>query len=189
MDYKLIGTIYAPVEYDGPDMLKTFNITKDDLIPYVVGTKRILIFPYPAPEDVCKDMLLELRRKYSKRSREERCLVPGKSGRLIVCPEENRCSACPFGRDERYPRVSSLDEMKDNGVEVEAPGTDMLDQLIRDVFMDHLRSVDPHLADILDMKDEGLSVAEIARREGVSYHVIRYQFDKIKALAAEFLGV
>lgn len=188
MDYKLIGTIYAPIEYDGPDMLAVFGITKEDLIPYVVGTKRILVYPIEAPEEICRDKLRELRQKYSKRSREDRCLVRGKSGRLIVCPEENKCSACPFGNGERLPQVVSTDALYEAGMELEAPGTDELDRLNWELFLEYLQRMNPQCYEVLGMKLEGATVAEISRELGVPYHVVRYLSDKIRGIAADYFG-
>ena len=44
-----------------------------------------------------------------------RCIVPGKQKPLIVCPECNKCSNCPFGRkpEDRQPRVIDYEVPED----------------------------------------------------------------------------
>ena len=185
MDYKLIGTVYAPIEYDGPDMLALFGISKIDLVPYFVGTKKILIYPCPADEVFSRIKLQELREKYTKRSRDDRCLVPGKSGRLIVCPEKNRCEECPF-KDSKIPRVISMDAFQEAGGDLEARGTDMLGDLLTNEFLEYVQQVKPECYPVLDMKLEGFSVAEISRELELPYHVIRYRLDQVRVLATEF---
>ena len=62
--YEEIGKTLAPVEIDSDEAMEMFGITKKDLVPFMVRNKRIMVYPYPAPEEVCREMLQELKDRY-----------------------------------------------------------------------------------------------------------------------------
>ena len=103
--YEEIGKTLAPVEIDSDEAMELFGITKKDLIPFMVGSSRIMVYPYPAPEEVCREMLRDLRERYGREARDNRCLVAGAYGGLKACPENYSCSACPVGQCDQDPRL------------------------------------------------------------------------------------
>ena len=93
--YKEIGKTLAPVEIESEEAMRDFGITKKDLVPLMVGNRRILIYPYPAQEEVCREMLQELRNRYKQEDYRCRCLICGENGKARICPEKYSCASCP----------------------------------------------------------------------------------------------
>ena len=188
--YEEIGKTLAPVEIESPEAMADFGITKKDLVLYRIGGKSIMIYPYPAPEEVCREMLSELEQRYKRDNREQRCLVPGAYGRTKLCPDRNSCSACPYGREGREPSKISLEEFLEGGEDLENQITDVQSDVICGLFLDYLAQVNPRYASIvqLKMRNSSATAADISRELQLPYHVVRYALGEIRSLATLYFG-
>ena len=187
--YEEIGKTLAPVEIESEEALQDFGITKKDLVPYHFGNKRIMVYPYPAPEAVCREMLRELRQRYGYESRRERCMILSKSGGLIGCPERESCRTCPLAEEFRRPSQVSLDAALESDMEFEDGQADFLPELFAEDFISRLEEVDPRYVTMLQMKLDGASVAEISRRLQLHYQVVYYAFGKIREIASRYFDL
>ena len=184
--YKEIGKTLAPVEIDSEEALELFGITKKDLVPYVVGTKKIMVHVVPASPEVCSEMLKDLRQKYTKLSREERCMIQGAYGKAKICPDCYSCSECPFGQDEKQPRSVSLEALWETGEEEEAPALDALSVVdVRD-FLEHLEKQNPRYVEIVQLRGMGYSEQEIARMLDIPLHSVKYARKKVREFAGSY---
>lgn len=186
--YKEIGKTLAPVEIESEEAMRDFGITKKDLVPLMVGLKRIMIYPYPAPEEVCREMLQELKNRYKQEAYRERCLICGENGRQRICPEKYSCACCPVDLEERTPRHVSLEALQEEGLEMEAPDTDIITSLEVSIFLEELRAYNPRYADIATLKQAGYTEEEIGRYLQLPRHTVMYSWKRIRELAAGYFG-
>ena len=184
--YEAIGKTLAPVEYDGEDMLEMFGITKKDLVPYMVGNKCIMVYPYPAAEEVCREMLRDLRERYGREARDNRCMIAGVRGGLKACPENYSCSACPVGRQNRLPRKISWQALEEAGLEPADRRSNFQPQVDAEMFLEYLENVNPQYARIIVLKINGYSVEDISRTLKLPYHVVWYAGRKIREIAVRY---
>ena len=184
--YEEIGKTLAPVEIDSDEAMEMFGITKEDLVPLMVGRKRILVYPYPASEEVCREMLRDLRERYGREARDNRCLVAGAYGGLKACPENYSCSACPVGRQDRLPRKISWQALEEAGLEPADRRSNFQPQVDAEMFLEHLENVNPQYARIIVLKINGYSVEDISRTLKLPYHVVWYAGRKIREIAVRY---
>ena len=184
--YEEIGKTLAPVEIDSDEAMELFGITKKDLIPLMVGSSRIMVYPYPAPEEVCRVMLNELRQRHQKESRNNRCLVPGAYGGLKACPEKYSCSECPVDQRNRLPRKISWQALEEAGLELADRRSNFQPQVDAEMFLEHLENVNPQYARIIVLKINGYSVEDISRTLKLPYHVVWYAGRKIREIAVRY---
>ncbi len=186
--YKEIGKTLAPVEIESEEAMRDFGITKKDLVPLTVGLKHIMIYPYPAPEEVCREMLKELKNRYKQEAYRERCLICDEKGQQRICPEKYSCATCPVAREERRPRHVSLEALEEEGLEMEAQDTDVLESVELDLFLEGLQQYNPQYARIVALKKEGYTEAEIGRFLQLPRHTVMYSWKRIRELAAGYFG-
>ncbi len=186
--YEEIGKTLAPVEIDSDEAMEMFGITKKDLVPFMVGRKRILIYPYPAPEEVCRVMLNELRQRHQKESRNNRCLVPGAKGKLRTCPWKYSCSDCALEYEQKIPSHVSLEFLLEEGVELEVYSPDCLSTVNVDLFLERLGELDPGYAEIVKLRGVGYTEPEISRMLHVPLHAVKYARKKIREFAVIYFG-
>ena len=187
--YKEIGKTLAPVEIESEEAMRDFGITKKDLVPLMVGTRRVMVYPFPAEPEVCKEMLRALREQYANEARSLRCMVRGVSGRLIRCPAENFCKTCPLAEEFRRPSRVSLDAVLDSGLEIEDTNADFHPEIFAEDFISHLEEIDPRYVTMLQMKIDGSSASEISRELSIPYHLVTGAFGKIRRIASEYFGM
>ena len=187
--YEEIGKTLAPVEIDSDDAMELFGITKKDLVPFMVGSSHIMVYPYPAPEEVCREMLRELWQRYKQEYRSTRCLIPGARGGMCVCPEKYSCADCPVDLQQRVPRLVSLDYLQDEGLELEIPSPESMSMVYVNAFLDRLAELDPRYAEIVKLRGVGYTEPEISRILQVPLHVVKYARQKIREFAAEYFDI
>ena len=185
--YEEIGKTLAPVEYDGEDMLEMFGITKKDLVPYMVGNRRIMVYPYPAPEEVCREMLRELKERYGKELRNSRCMIAGVRGGLKSCPENYSCSECPVGMEKKQSRQTSLDLLLEEGLEI-ADSSNCLSEVNADLFLKYLDEINPRYSRILILKERGYTETEIGQMLQVPRYTVMNARKKIREIAVRYFG-
>ncbi len=184
--YSAIGKTLAPVEIESEEAMEDFGITKKDLVPLMVGNKCIMVYPYPAPEEVCREMLRDLRQRYLQEKRSNRCVISGARGTLRACPVGNSCEECPFGKDEKLPRQVSLDFLQEEGMDWVDPDSDCLPRLNAVQFLEHLKQINPRYAAILKLRGEGYTEPEIGQMLRVTRDTVKYARVRIREIAVEF---
>ena len=107
------GKYDAPIRIVNKQDLKNYGITWKDCIRLHIGgieTVNVHMFKTDKPK-LAKYFWNELNAEHHRNSRGTRCIVPGKQKPLIVCPECNKCSNCPYGKkpEDRQPRVISYE--------------------------------------------------------------------------------
>lgn len=162
-------TVYwAPIEIENDEQMEALGLTKAQCRTWHIGRICITIHLTPTDRETGEYLLADLRTKYRKEFREQRCLIPGERKNLIRCPECNRCADCPYPevRDRYSAAPLSLDSLIERGYEIPTRETgfeqaELLDEL-RPICA-AISAVNPKYLRAITLQSYfGLSVAEIA---------------------------
>jgi DNA-directed RNA polymerase specialized sigma24 family protein len=137
-------------------------------------------------------LLGDLRAKHRDEYRQKRCPIPGKLKPVILCPESNKCSECPYGRtpETKQAPVISWDELVDSGWEP-TPEASVEHQVMARLEYETIRALmdaeDPRIAMAFEAKTlYGDSVREIAADLGVSEPRVYQLIARARAIGREY---
>ena len=143
----------APIEIEHKEQLETLSITQQECRTWYIGNEKVIVHLTPADKGTYHFLLDELRTRHRKEYRSRRCQIPGKNKPLIMCPECNRCSECPYPeyRDKHKANSISWDGLIESGYEGEADNC-MVEQLQAKLEYDEIHTLmdseNPSLPDI-----------------------------------------
>ena len=121
----------------------------------------------------------ELNAEHHRNSRGTRCIVPGKQKPLIVCPECNKCSNCPFGRkpEDRQPRVIDYEVPKElmNNNDDFSTMNQSESEMIYEELIAAMRRKDPLIAEVFTRYHTyDYDAPEIAAELGIDKRKVYY---------------
>lgn len=182
----------APIEIEHKEQLKTLSITQQECRTWYIGSEKVIVHLTPADKGTYHFLLDELRTRHRKEYRSRRCQIPGKNKPLIMCPECNRCSECPYPeyRDKHKANSISWDGLIESGYEGEADNC-MVEQLQAKLEYDEIHTLmdseNPIIAQVFEMKErDGFSVSEIADRLHIKPRNVYYYLDRAKAIGKKY---
>lgn len=180
----------APIEVEHRENLEALHVTYAECKTWHIGSEPVCVHLTPASAEIYDLLLGDLRAKHRDGVRKSRCMVIGKRGKPIRCDERNRCSECPFGRtpENREPQEISWDELE--GYEAESYDTtadEVMARLGRQALIEKLKAVDPRLATVFRMQQEGYDIPDIMAELNLSQRRVYDLVKKVKTIAAEVL--
>lgn len=182
----------APIEIEHKEQLETLSITQQECRTWYIGNEKVIVHLTPADKGTYHFLLDELRTRHRKEYRSRRCQIPGKNKPLIMCPECNRCSECPYPeyRDKHKANSISWDGLIESGYEGEADNC-MVEQLQAKLEYDEIHTLmdseNPIIAQVFEMKErDGFSVSEIADRLHIKPRNVYYYLDRAKAIGKKY---
>ena len=182
----------APIEIEHKEQLETLSITQQECRTWYIGYEKVIVHLTPADKGTYHFLLDELRTRHRKEYRSRRCQIPGKNKPLIMCPECNRCSECPYPeyRDKHKANSISWDGLIESGYEGEADNC-MVEQLQAKLEYDEIHTLmdseNPIIAQVFEMKErDGFSVSEIADRLHIKPRNVYYYLDRAKAIGKKY---
>lgn len=182
----------APIEIEHKEQLETLGITQQECRTWYIGSEKVIVHLTPADKGTYHFLLDELRTRHRKEYRSRRCQIPGKNKPLIMCPECNRCSECPYPeyRDKHKANSISWDGLIESGYEGEADNC-MVEQLQAKLEYDEIHTLmdseNPIIAQVFEMKErDGFSVSEIADRLHIKPRNVYYYLDRAKAIGKKY---
>ena len=182
----------APIEIEHKEQLETLGITQQECRTWYIGNEKVIVHLTPADKGTYHFLLDELRTRHRKEYRSRRCQIPGKNKPLIMCPECNRCSECPYPeyRDKHKANSISWDGLIESGYEGEADNC-MVEQLQAKLEYDEIHTLmdseNPIIAQVFEMKErDGFSVSEIADRLHIKPRNVYYYLDRAKAIGKKY---
>ena len=191
-DLEISGAeIYAaPIEIEHKEQLETLGITWEECRTWYIGSEKVIIHPTPADKDTYLFLLGELRTKHRKAYRSRRCQIPGKRKSLIMCPECNRCSECPYPEYRDQHKASNISWDTLSGYEGEANDR-MLEQLQAKLEYEELRDLmnaeNPIITQIFEMKEcDNYSVEKIAEKLHITERNVYYYLSRAKAIGKKY---
>ena len=185
--------IYAAhIEIEHKEQLETLSITQQECRTWYIGSEKVIVHLTPADKGTYHFLLDELRTRHRKEYRSRRCQIPGKNKPLIMCPECNRCSECPYPeyRDKHKANSISWDGLIESGYEGEADNC-MVEQLQAKLEYDEIHTLmdseNPIIAQVFEMKErDGFSVSEIADRLHIKPRNVYYYLDRAKTIGKKY---
>lgn len=104
-----------PVQIDNRRALDIFGATWNDCV--TVPHMGVVYFYKTADKALVDYQWRCLNAEHARKRRANRCMVPGKSGKFVRCPDKCKCEVCPFA-DSRKPYVLSIEGFEEeNGWE------------------------------------------------------------------------
>lgn len=180
------------IEIEHKEQLETLSITQQECRTWYIGSEKVIVHLTPADKGTYHFLLDELRTRHRKEYRSRRCQIPGKNKPLIMCPECNRCSECPYPeyRDKHKANSISWDGLIESGYEGEADNC-MVEQLQAKLEYDEIHTLmdseNPIIAQVFEMKErDGFSVSEIADRLHIKPRNVYYYLDRAKAIGKKY---
>lgn len=181
----------APIEILHQEQLETLGITWSQVRTWKIGSEEIKVHLTPAPKEIYDMLLGDLRKRHRDGYRSVRCMIEGKSGRPIRCPDHHSCRDCPFGKspDERDANVISWDQCIAEGFEPAATGS--TEERIADLceyeqIRERLYKADPDLVTMVEMKAAGYSVKQIAEHLHKLPITVYKSFERIARIGNEY---
>lgn len=184
----------APIEITGDADLANYGITWEDCRTLHFGrSEKIIVYYFPTTNRrFAEEQWRYLNTKHSKGYRSTRCMVPGKQKPLIVCPDINRCSACPYGRsaEDRQAQVISWEGLIETGYE-SASGKDETENADRGMDLEKVLAFMerrfPGIVRIIILKEVyGYSASEIAEDVGIPERRVYYYLNQTKKIGKEY---
>ena len=122
------------------EVIRDFGIKQEDVTWRRIGNRKCRVVMVDATEEEYKAYMAPIWAEIKREDRDGRCMVKGKNGRLIRCPESNRCEECKHfseaSRERNKP--ASLSVLMDEGAEPAAEGS-FEDDVIYETILEDLR--------------------------------------------------
>ena len=171
----------APIRIVDRKDLKNYGITwKDCESFYVGGIEAMNVYMYETEDPMLADCFWkEINVEHHRNCRGTRCIVPGKQKPLIVCPECNKCSNCPYGRkpEDRQPRVIDYEVPEDlmNNNDDFSTMNQAESEMIYDELIAAMRRKDPLIAEVfIRYHTYDYDAPEIAAELGIDKRKVYY---------------
>ena len=171
----------APIRIVDRKDLKNYGITwKDCESFYVGGIEAMNVYMYETEDPMLADCFWkEINVEHHRNCRGTRCIVPGKQKPLIVCPECNKCSNCPYGRkpEDRQPRVIDYEVPEDlmNNNDDFSTMNQAESEMIYDELIAAMRRKDPLIAEVfIRYHTYDCDAPEIAAELGIDKRKVYY---------------
>ena len=172
----------APIRIVDRKDLKNYGITwKDCESFYVGGIEAMNVYMYETEDPMLADCFWkEINVEHHRNCRGTRCLVPGTLKPLIVCPECNKCSECPYGKKNEYrqPRIINYDvpeELMGDECNEFSGMNEAESEMVYDEIIAALRRKDPLIAEVFTRYHTyDYDAPEIATELGIDKRKVYY---------------
>lgn len=162
----------APIPINGREDLANYHITWEDCKTLHFGNSEgVCVYFFPTTNrELAEGFWKMLNSEHSREYRKNRCLIPGKLKPLIVCPDTNKCSKCPYPdcRDKHQANTVSWEGLIQDGYDVPDTRDEKRESEIRmelDEVCELIRQKNPKYLLAIKLKEYyGLSVSEIAEK-------------------------
>ena len=172
--------------------MKDYKITKRR-----VCNRKSDVILVPGTKEQYDASMSDYSRLFKAEDRDKRCLIPGVDGKLIRCPDSNKCSECSYYYTrENYGTVtfSDLATEDDEGTitEFDPPAPENYDsgdrymRLLTD-FISFAAERDPQFKAIIELLVDGNSRRQVAEQMGLPKSTVIDKVAKLRKLCDEFL--
>lgn len=151
----------------------------------------------PGTKEQYDAIMSNYSREFKAGERDKRCAVPGEDGKLIRCPECNKCSECKYYYTRNYfgtATFSALSVAGDDGepmeYEAESPTNyDSGERYIRILaeLIQHVTEIDPSFGKMIQMLHDGKSRRQVAEEMGIPKSTVIDRVAKLRKITDEFL--
>ncbi|MCC8073671.1 MAG: hypothetical protein LIO62_06050 [Clostridiales bacterium] len=169
------------------EVIRDFGIKREEVVFKKIGNRKCQVIMVDATETLYKAYMEPIWSEQKRMDREKRCLVSGKSGKLIRCPESNRCENCRYASKVclEKNRPASISFLVAEGIEPAAIYS-FEDEADNQMFLDNiiciLSDINPKYGEIFELLYDGISQQEIADELGMKQRTVSDYVKKIRAI-------
>ena len=169
------------------EVIRDFGIKPEDVTWRRIGNRKCQVVMVDATEEEYRAYMAPIWAEIKREDRDGRCMVKGKNGRLIRCPEGNRCEECKYfseaSRERNKP--ASLSVLIDEGAEPIAEGSfedDVIYETILEDLISMLTEIKPKYGRIFRLLYDGATQQEMADELGIKQRTVSDDIKKIRSL-------
>lgn len=169
------------------EVIRDFGIKPEDATWRRIGNRKCRVVLVEASEEEYKTYMAPIWTEIKREDRDGRCMVKGKNGKLIRCPESNRCEGCKHfseaSRERNKP--ASLSVLMDEGAEPAAEGSfedDVIYETILEDLISMLTEIKPKYGRIFRLLYDGATQQEMADELGIKQRTVSDDIKKIRSL-------
>ena len=172
------------------------GVTHSKIRKWKIGNRNIEVLLVPGTKEQSQAIMAEYSRQFKAEDRDKRCAVPGERGKLIRCPEDNKCSRCPYYLTrEEYGTVlfSSLAQVDEDGdmQDYDPASPTNYNEANRELrlladLIHHLSEIAPAYGIMIQLLHEGYSRREVADKMGLPKSTVIDKVKKLKSLTESF---
>ena len=168
------------------EIIRDFGIKQEDVTWRRIGNRKCRVVMIDATETEYRAYMTPIWAETKREDRDGRCMVKGKNGKLIRCPESNRCEEC-----ERFLEVcrernkpASLSFLVDEGAEPVAKGfeEDIIYETLLEDLITMLSEIKPKYGRIFRLLYDGATQQEMADELGLKQRTVSDDIKKIRSL-------
>lgn len=180
----------APIEIRDRADLSNYGITWEDCKTLHFGkSDRVTVYFFRTTNRwLAEEQWRYINSQHSRGYRSNRCLVPGKLKPLIVCPDSNQCSACPYGlrAEDRQARTISWEGMAEEGYEL--IGSEISDAGVElDEIRKRMEQKNPNIMKVITLKElYGFTVPEIADILGITNRNVYFYLSRAREIGEKY---
>lgn len=176
------------------------QIIEWDLDPRYVVTHKFsstprLSYMVLCDEEFAKEYIQSEKTACKKRERENRCIIPSPiTGKPICCPDSRSCIGCEYETMENVSKVGGISYerlIEEAGYEKgthDLTSDEALTNIVTDGILAELSSINEKLAEILQLRLEGLEIKEIGEKLGIKRSTLYDDMKKIAVIASKHLN-
>jgi hypothetical protein len=176
------------------------GVKKSQIRKWRVGNRIVDVVLIPGTKTQYDAVMSSYSAEFKAEDRDKRCEISNENGKLIRCPEANKCSHCPYATSLDKKNFGTLtfsclaadnEDGEEADFEAVAPATygaadtylGMLNELISRV-----QEIDPNYGKILQLLSDGFSHKEIAEEIGIGKSTVTDKVTKIKVIVMDLLN-
>ena len=169
------------------EVIRDFGIRLNEVTWRRIGNRKCRVVMVDATEEEYRAYMAPIWAEIKREDRDGRCMVKGKNGRLIRCPESNRCEECKHfseaSRERNKP--ASLSVLMDEGTEPATEGLfedDITYETILEDLIFMLSEIKPKYGRIFRLLYDGATQQEMADELGIKQRTVSDDIKKIRSL-------
>jgi len=167
---------------------------KSDIHPWTIGSHTVNVVFVPASKAVRDGYLRTWYNEFQQEDRDARCQIIGESGKMIRCPESNKCAECAKMRDHKTVTFSDLegDDSEENiPFEDQIPDTGHASYgdeyfAILNNLVDFVSKIHPEYALVVYLLGLEYTQHEVSEMTGISQQLISYWVRKLRVECEDF---
>ena len=169
------------------EVIRDFGIQSEDVTWRRIGNRKCRVVMVDETEEEYRAYMAPIWAEIKREDRDGRCMVKGKNGKLIRCPESNRCEGCKhFSKASRERnKPASLSVLMDEGAEPAAEGAfeeDVIYETILEDLIAMLSEIKPKYGRIFRLLYDGATQQEMAEELGIKQRTVSDDIKKIRSL-------
>ncbi|MFT8313409.1 MAG: helix-turn-helix domain-containing protein [Clostridium sp.] len=175
------------------------GVEKSQIRKWRVGNRKVDVVLIPGTKVQYDAVMSSYSAEFKAEDRDKRCEVSNGKGKLIRCPESNKCSKCPYAtsldkKNFGTLTFSCLSAENAEGEEVDFEAVTPVTYGSEDIYfgtlnelISRVQEIDPNYGRILKLLSDGFSHREIAAEIGIGKSTVTDKVAKIKKIAMDLL--